>query len=114
MGSQISSASDYVIANEQTNSPTINADKGLAGGGALNITLASDNPAGATVTANAQGINLLKLNVTGTGTVTGLTFTRLGAGTAADWANVYIYKAIRALPRAARSPRPPTRLRSTT
>ena len=91
VGTQISSASDFVIANEQTNSPTINADKGLAGGGALNITLASDNPAGASVTANAQGINLLKLNIAGTGTVTGLTFSRLGAGVAADWANVYIY-----------------------
>jgi len=91
VGSQISSASDFVIANEQTNSPTINADKGLAGGGALNITLASDNAAGATVTANAQGINLIKFNVAGTGTLTGLTFTRLGAGVAADWANVYLY-----------------------
>jgi len=91
VGAQISSASDFNIANEQTVSPTINADKGLAGGGALNITLASDNPAGATVTRNAQGINLLKLNVTGAGTITGLTFTRLGAGTANDWANVYLY-----------------------
>lgn len=91
VGSQISSASDYVIANEQTNSPTINADKGLAGGGALNITLASDNAAGATVTRNAQGINLLKVNIAGAGTITGLTFTRLGAGVAADWSNIYLY-----------------------
>ena len=91
VGTPISSASDFTIANEQTNSPTINADKGLAGGGALNITLASDNPAGATVTQNAQGVNLLKLNVTGAGTITGLTFTRLGAGVASDWGNVYLY-----------------------
>jgi len=91
VGSQINSASDYTIANEQTNSPTINADKGLSGGGALNITLASDNPAGMTLTRNAQGVNLLKLNVSGTGTVTGLTFTRQGAGKPTDWDNVYLY-----------------------
>jgi hypothetical protein len=91
VGMPIVSASDFTIANEQNVSPTINADKGLAGGGALNITLASDNPAGATVTRNAQGINLLKVNVTGAGTITGLTFTRLGAGSATDWQNVYLY-----------------------
>ena len=91
VGTQINSASDYTIANEQTNSPTINADKGLSGGGALNITLASDNPAGMTLTRNAQGVNLLKLNVSGTGTITGLTFTRQGAGTSTDWDNVYLY-----------------------
>jgi hypothetical protein len=91
VGSQISSASDYTVANEQTMSPSINADKGLSGAGALNITLASDNSAGATVTRNAQGINLLKVNIAGAGTVTGLTFTRQGAGIASDWANVYLY-----------------------
>ncbi len=91
VGTQISSASDYVIANEQANSATINADKGLAGGGNLNITLASDSPAGMTVTKNAQGINLLKVNISGTGTITGLTFTRMGAGASGDWANVYLY-----------------------
>lgn len=91
VGSQISSASDYVIANEQANSASINADKGLAGGGNLNITLASDSPAGATVTRNAQGINLMKVNIAGTGTVTGLTFTRQGAGVSGDWSNVYLY-----------------------
>lgn len=92
VGAEIDSASDYVIANEQTNSPTINADKGLGTNtGSLNISLASDNPAGMTVTDNAQGINLLALDVSGAGTITGLTFTRQGPGIAADWANVYLY-----------------------
>jgi hypothetical protein len=91
VGADIASASDFNIANEQSNSSTINADKGLAGGGAINVTLASDTPAGATVTRNAQSVNLLKVNLSGAGTVTGLTFHRVGAGSAGDWANIYLY-----------------------
>ncbi len=91
VGSQISSASDFVIATEQANSTSINTDKGLSGAGALNISLASDNPAGSTLTCNASGVNFLKVNLSGTGTVTGLTFHRIGAGVAADFSNVYLY-----------------------
>lgn len=91
VGTQINSAADYNVSNEQSSSTTINADKGLAGGGAINVTLASDNPAGGTVTRNAQNINLLKASFSGAGTVTGLTFRRGGPGIASDWANIYLY-----------------------
>jgi hypothetical protein len=91
VGSQITTASDFNITAEQNNSTSINADKGLAGGGALNATLASDNPSGSTLTCNAAGVNFLKVNFSGTGTISGLVFHRVGAGTASDFSNVYLY-----------------------
>lgn len=59
--------------------------------GAVTVSLASGNPAAATVTTNAQGVEFLRFKLTGTGTVQSMTLKRLGAGAVGDFDNVYIY-----------------------
>ncbi len=69
---------------------------GAAGAGTgLSVALASDTPAGATVAVGSAGVNLIKIGVTassdGNVILNSLTFHRTGVGTAADFANVYLY-----------------------
>ncbi|MFH1769162.1 MAG: hypothetical protein ABH833_00660 [Parcubacteria group bacterium] len=59
--------------------------------GPLSVSLAPNNPAAATVTTNAQGVDMLKVRFSGTGTITGMTVKRGGAGTVGDITNVYLY-----------------------
>lgn len=49
------------------------------------ITLASNNPAGATLPKGASGIAVLKFTVSGTGTLDTLTFKRVGIGATGDF-----------------------------
>jgi len=65
---------------------------GVGGGGQLNLSLASDTPAAATITREAQDLSYVKVSVTGSGTINQLTITRGGAGAVADFDNVYIYQ----------------------
>ena len=60
--------------------------------GALTLSLASDNPAAATLPPNADGVTFLKVNVSGSGTISQLTVTRKGAGSTDDFDDIYIYK----------------------
>jgi len=60
--------------------------------GNLNLSLASNNPASATVPKDAYGVTFMKVNVSGTGTISQLVIKRSGAGDAADFDNVYIYE----------------------
>ncbi|MCC7356881.1 hypothetical protein IT408_00005, partial [Candidatus Uhrbacteria bacterium] len=63
-------------------------------GGNLTVSLASDTPAGMTVTKNASSVKLVKVNLTAGSngvTVTGLRFTRIGIGSTSDFSNVYLY-----------------------
>ncbi len=59
--------------------------------GPLSVTLAPGNPAAQTITRNAAGLEMLRMNFTGTGTINTLTIKRQGAGVTADFGNVYVY-----------------------
>ncbi len=59
--------------------------------GAVSASLSPANPASATVTGGASGVEMLRVRLTGTGTLSTVTFKRIGAGSANDFSNVYIY-----------------------
>src|SRR4030043_46996 len=84
----------YIINSTDRDNYTTGAS--ICGGGAaegpITLSLASDNPAAATIPPNAQGVSFLKVKVDGSGTVTQLTVTRKGAGAVADFGDTYIYK----------------------
>ncbi|MBI1960729.1 MAG: peptidoglycan-binding protein [Candidatus Liptonbacteria bacterium] len=56
------------------------------------ITLAGDNPAGKVLPQGAAGVEMLKFNVAGNGTVNSITMKRTGAGQTADFSAVYLYR----------------------
>ncbi|MBI2068819.1 MAG: hypothetical protein HYT67_01810, partial [Candidatus Yanofskybacteria bacterium] len=59
--------------------------------GPLSVTLAPGNPAAQTITNNATGVEMLRVRVSGTGTVNTVTIKRLGPGTVDDFGNAYVY-----------------------
>ncbi|MDP3792285.1 MAG: hypothetical protein Q8Q89_01005 [bacterium] len=59
--------------------------------GAVSASVASGNPVATTVTTNAQGVEMLRVRLSGTGTVNSMMLKRLGAGAVGDIANVYVY-----------------------
>ena len=84
IGTQISAASDYSLANAQAVT-SINQDKGLTGatGGALSVSLASDTPASASIPPSAANVYFTKVNFTAgaaDATITGLKVMRSGLG----------------------------------
>jgi hypothetical protein len=60
--------------------------------GNLNLSLASNNPLSATIPLGAYGVTFMKVNVSGSGTISQLVIKRSGAGSADDFDNVYIYE----------------------
>jgi len=84
----------YIINSTDRDNYTTGAS--ICGGGAaegpISLSLASDNPAAATLPLDAQGVTFLKVKVDGTGTVNQLTVTRKGAGEVDDFGDIYIYK----------------------
>lgn len=67
---------------------------GVAGN--VNVTLASDTPAGMTLPKNSASVRLVKWNFTAGSagaTISSLTIHRVGVGAASDWSNVYLYQA---------------------
>ncbi|MBI2674259.1 MAG: hypothetical protein HYX22_00775 [Candidatus Yanofskybacteria bacterium] len=60
--------------------------------GPLSASLAPGNPAAATITRNAVGVEYLRFRLSGTGTVNTVTVKRAGAGLTADFGNVYVYE----------------------
>ncbi len=99
IGSEITDCADYDPDAAKADSSTINVDKGLAEDAAGDITasLAADNPAGATLPLNATNVEVLKFNLSGTGTVNSLTFVSEGVGNAADVAGAYLYEGAKRL-----------------
>ncbi len=81
-----------INAVDRDNYTTISSLCGGVGGGALTLSLAPDNPAATTLPYNADGVTFLKLNVSGSGTISQLTLTRKGAGSTEDFDDIYIYK----------------------
>ncbi|TSC74853.1 MAG: Uncharacterized protein G01um101444_144 [Parcubacteria group bacterium Gr01-1014_44] len=59
--------------------------------GPISVALAPGNPASRTITVNATGVEFLRVNFSGTGTVNTMTLKRLGAGETDDFGNVYVY-----------------------
>ena len=59
--------------------------------GAVSVSVAPGNPGAATVTTNAQGVEMLRVRLSGTGTVNEMKLKRLGAGVVGDISNAYIY-----------------------
>jgi len=67
----------------------------LCGGGVsgnLNLSLASNNPAAATIPLSAYGVTYMKVNVSGSGTISQLVIERNGAGDSTKFTNVYLYE----------------------
>ena len=60
--------------------------------GALTLSLASDTPGAATIPKNAYGVTFMKINITGSGTISQATLSRKGAGDVEDFDNVYVYE----------------------
>ncbi len=58
----------------------------------LAVTLAADNPAASILPGGAAGVEMLKFNVAGSGTVSNITVKRTGAGKTTDFSNVYLYR----------------------
>ena len=94
IGAEITDCADYDKDAAMAASPSVNVDKGLAAGAAGDITasLAADNPSGATLPLNATSVEVLKFNLSGTGTVNSLTFKSVGVGNVGDIAAAYIYE----------------------
>ncbi len=63
--------------------------------GALTVSLAAGNPTSTTLTTNAQGVEFLKFQLSGTGTINTLTIKRAGA--VGDFDNIYLYEGARRL-----------------
>ena len=59
--------------------------------GNVSVSLSSANPASATVTGGASGVEMLRVRLSGTGTVSTMVIKRVGAGATADFSNVYVY-----------------------
>ena len=65
--------------------------------GAVTASLSSSNPSATTVTTNAQGVEYIRVRLSGTGTVSEMTFKRQSAGSVNDFDNLYLYDGARRL-----------------
>jgi hypothetical protein len=88
-----SKGSDYTSVNDV---PDYTRD-GTVTPGAISVSIAPGNPAASTVTRNAQGLEFLRARLSGTGTISSMTFKRMGAGETNDFDNVYVYDGARRL-----------------
>lgn len=98
-----SKSSDYFTSVNQVPSYVRTPGSPSPVAGNLTVSLAADNPAAATVTRNAVGVEILKINLSGTGTLSELTFSRRGPGDNNDYANLYVYDGIKKLTTSGRS-----------
>ena len=65
--------------------------------GSVSVSLAPNNPAASTTTTNAQGVEYLRVRLSGSGTVNSVTVKRTGAGSVDDFDNIYLYDGARRL-----------------
>lgn len=65
--------------------------------GAISVSVAPGNPGAATITKNAQGVEYLRVRLTGSGTINEMTVKRLGAGDTGDFDNLYWYEGAKRL-----------------
>lgn len=81
----------HVAGSPVTTTTTTTTSTTTTTTGNFTVTLASDNPAGATLPLGATHVTLMKFTVNGSGTLNSLNVQRFGAGNASDLANVYLY-----------------------
>lgn len=98
MADVITTAVTYPDGTDVTGREDALADviRAAAASGTLNVTLASDTPAGMTVPNNSASVRLAKYNFTAGAagaTINSLTLHRIGVGAATDISNVYLYRA---------------------
>ncbi len=86
-----SKGSDYTSVNQVPSYARTPGPTPTPAVGAVSASLAPGNPAATTVTTNAQGVEMLRVRLSGTGTVSSVVLKRLGAGAVGDIANVYMY-----------------------
>lgn len=60
-------------------------------GTGLAVSLAGDNPVAKVLPKGAAGVEMLKFNIAGSGTVNNITIKRVGAGQTSDFSSVYLY-----------------------
>ena len=60
--------------------------------GAMTLSLASDNPASATVPLHAYGVTYMKFDISGSGTISQLVIHRNGSGDSSKFTSVYLYE----------------------
>ncbi|MCX6780221.1 MAG: hypothetical protein NT034_03515 [Candidatus Magasanikbacteria bacterium] len=58
---------------------------------AVSVSLNAGTPAATTIPQKATGVEYLKFNVSGSGTLNDMIFHRVGVGSASDFSNVYVY-----------------------
>lgn len=95
----ISGTADFNPAAVSAAATSINSDKGLASGATasgVSASKASDSPAGSTLPSGANGVTMLKLNVSNSGSsavvLSSATIRRSGVGHADDFEAVYLYQ----------------------
>ena len=89
--------SQYTSVNQVPVYVRVGATPAPVATGPLSVVLAPGNPAAVTVTTNAQGVEYLRVRLSGTGTVNQMVFKRSGAGAVGDFDNVYVYDGARRL-----------------
>ncbi len=90
----LAAGSDVTDRESGVADPAAMSTATVTSGGSLTASLASDTPAGMTVTKNASSVPLVKVNLTAGAAdalVTGLRFHRVGIGAVGDFSNVYLY-----------------------
>lgn len=96
-GADVNTAADYNKTAAMAASPDISTDMGgpsvVTPVGAVSVSIASDNPAGAVLPTKASGVTLMKFNLASSSgaTVTGINMKRSGVGATSDFANLYLY-----------------------
>jgi len=89
--------SNYTSVNQVPSYARVPGATPVGTPGSLSVSLAVGNPAATTVTTNAQGVDYLKFNVSGNGTINTITIRRTGAGAVGDFDNVYLYEGAKRL-----------------
>lgn len=92
-----SKGSDYTSVNSVPNYSRTPGETPAPVAGAVSVSVAPGNPGAATITKNAQGVEYLRVRLTGSGTINEMTVKRLGAGDTGDFDNLYWYEGAKRL-----------------
>lgn len=88
---------DYTSVNQVPNYSRTPGATPTPVAGSVSVALSPSNPAPSTITTNAQGVEYLRVRLSGNGTVNSITVKRTGAGSVDDFDNIYLYDGARRL-----------------
>ncbi len=91
------SSTDYTSVSQVPNYSRVAGVTPTPTPGAVNVSLASDNPGASTLTTKANGVTYMKIALSGNGTVSSVRVVRQGPGSTSDFSNVYLYDGARRL-----------------